>query len=433
MARLCSRRNTGGWGGKQVETSRPDRGRRKLPSVPAVLLGALGALALGTLIGLAADPSPLVGTTGYVVATGLLLAVGLYGSTYGIDLADLRRDLRGVVAAVTLGVVLKAAMISGVMVLAFDRPEYLVLGIVVAQIDPLSVAALSEDRHMSQRARSLLMAWASFDDPMTVLLTLYVAGYAYAAAGHTGTPSVMGGGAQGYALGLVLNALLLAGALLAWWAGGRLWPARQAGEGPERPRRPATPLAALLVVAMLVLAAANMLMLAVAVAGLFLRARVLTRPLARAVTSAFLLATVLLGLFVAQGVSLAPGLLLGASAFAAQAVVAVLLMPLFVRGLSRRDRILLGIGQQNGLTAVLLALTLERDFPKTVGIVAPAVVTVNLLHYGAQIAFGCWSRHRAGKNRRPAAPRQRLPRRPAAGEPRPGEVPPAADGLRSSA
>lgn len=111
----------------------------------------------------------------------------------------------------------------------------------------------------------------------------------------------------------------------------------------------------------------------------------------------------------------------------------MLLMPLFVRGLSRRDRILLGIGQQNGLTAVLLALTLERDFPKTVGIVAPAVVTVNLLHYGAQIAFGCWSRHRAGKNRRPAAPRQRLPRRPAAGEPRPGEVPPAADGLRSSA
>jgi hypothetical protein len=108
-------------------------------------------------------------------------------------------------------------------------------------------------------------------------------------------------------------------------------------------------------------------------------------------------------------------------------------MPLFVRGLSRRDRILLGIGQQNGLTAVLLALTLERDFPRTVGIVAPAVVTVNLLHYGAQIAFGCWSRHRAGKNRRPAPPQQRLPRHPAAGEGRQGEVPPTADGLRSSA
>ncbi|MFJ4282525.1 hypothetical protein [Streptomyces massasporeus] len=200
-----------------MEKSRRDRARRKLPPVPAVLLGALGALALGTLIGLAADPSPLVGTTGYVVATGLLLAVGLYGSTYGIDLADLRRDLRGVVAAVTLGVVLKAGMISGVM------------------------------------------------------------------------------------------------------------------------------------------------------------------------------------------------------AFAAQAVVAVLLMPLFVRGLSRRDRILLGIGQQNGLTAVLLALTLERDFPKTVGIVAPAVVTVNLLHYGAQIAFGCWSRHRAGKQPRPAVVPKPLPRHPASG------------------
>ncbi|WP_245936267.1 hypothetical protein [Streptomyces cahuitamycinicus] len=67
----------------------------------------LATLLAGTLTGLAADPAHLVGTTGYVVATGLLLAVGLYGSTYGIDLADLRRDLRGVVAAVTLGVVLK--------------------------------------------------------------------------------------------------------------------------------------------------------------------------------------------------------------------------------------------------------------------------------------------------------------------------------------
>ncbi|MFE6092393.1 hypothetical protein ACFQ7M_10435 [Streptomyces massasporeus] len=417
-----------------MEKSRRDRARRKLPPVPAVLLGALGALVLGTLIGLAADPTPLVGTTGYVVATGLLLGVGLYGSTYGIDLADLRRDLRGVVAAVTLGVVLKAAMISAVMIWAFDRPEYLVLGIVVAQIDPLSVAALSKDGHMSQRARSLLTAWASFDDPMTVLLTLYATGYAYTAAGHTGTPSVMGGGARGYALGLALNALLLAGALLAWWAGGRLWPAhRAAGEQPERPRRPATPLAIVLVVAMLLLAAANMLMLAVAVAGLFLRTRAFTRPLARAVTSAFLLATVLLGLFVAQGVSLGPGLLLGASAFVAQAVVAVLLMPLFVRGLSGRDRILLGIGQQNGLTAVLLALTLERDFPRTVGIVAPAVVTVNLLHYGAQTAFGCWSRHRAGRKPRPAVVPKPLPRHPAPGEGTPGGAPASTDGLRSSA
>ncbi|MFJ5726890.1 hypothetical protein [Streptomyces paradoxus] len=243
----------------------------------------------------------------------------------------------------------------------------------------------------------------------------------------------MGGGAQGFVLGLALNALLLAGALLAWWAGGRLCPAGRSGREPVRPRRPATPLAVVLVVVMLLLAAANMLMLAVAVAGLFLRTQAFARPLARAVTSAFLLATAVLGLFVAQGVSLGPGLLLGVSAFTAQAVVAVLLMPLFVRGLSGRDRVLLGIGRQNGLTAVLLPLTLERDFPKTVGIVAPAVVTVNLLHYGAQTAFGCWSRHRAGKNRRPSAPRQLLPRRPAAGDGRQGEVPPAADGLRSSA
>ncbi|MFG3717752.1 hypothetical protein ACGF8D_08115 [Streptomyces massasporeus] len=117
-------------------------------------------------------------------------------------------------------------------------------------------------------------------------------------------------------------------------------------------------------------------------AGLFLRTRAFTRPLARAVTSAFPRATVLPGLFVAQGVSLGPGPLLGASGFATQAVVAVPLMPLFVHGLSRRDRILPGIGRRNGLTACC-SPSRSNATSRTVGIVAPAVVTVDLLHHGA--------------------------------------------------
>ena len=362
----------------------PGRARlRRLPeAVPVIVLGAAGTLVAGVLFGLVVDTSGLVDSDGYLFGAGLLLAVGLYGSTYGIDLKALRADLTGVVAAVTLGVVLKAALISGTMLLVFRRPEGLVLGIAVAQIDPLSVAALGRSGRMSERARSLLEAWASFDDPMTVLLTLYLAGYAYTAAGHEGVPMVTGGGAGGYATGLVLNAALLAGVLLLWWAGRRV-----ADRVPDTvpSRRVKGTAVVLLVVTMLLLAASHQLMLAVALAGLMVRSKVLDRMIGRAVGGAFLAAFLALGLLLAHGVAWWPGFVLGVSAFGAQAVVALGVMPLFVRGLSRGDRIALGLGQQNGITAVLIALSLERDFPGTAATVGPAVITVNLLHGTSQV------------------------------------------------
>ncbi|MFF8606207.1 hypothetical protein ACF06X_09735 [Streptomyces sp. NPDC015346] len=360
----------------------------RLPaSVPGVMAGAAGTLLLGLAVGLVADPHALVGTGGYLFGAGLLLAVGLYGSTYSMDLTALRADVSGVVAAVTLGVFLKASLIAGVMVLSFGRPEYVVLGIAVAQIDPLSVAALGRSGRMSPRARSLLTAWASFDDPMTVLLTLYVAAYAHTAAGHAGAPAIAGDGARGYATGLALNAALLAGVVLLWWAGRRVAASAAASASVARAswfRHAGRVLTGALVVAMLVLAAADMLMLAVAVAGLVVRSAVLDKAVDRAVTVAYLAAFLALGLFLAQGVALLPGVVLGLAAFGAQAVVALGVMPLFVRGLERRDRIALGLGQQNGITAVLIALALERDFPGTVATVGPAVITVNLLHATSQ-------------------------------------------------
>ncbi|MEV6582937.1 hypothetical protein AB0M92_32790 [Streptomyces sp. NPDC051582] len=365
----------------------------RLPeSIPAVVIGVLGALLVGVTVGLFTQPAELVGSGGYLYGTGLLLAVGLYGSTYSIDLGALRSDLSAVVAAVTLGVVLKASLIAGVMVLTFDRPEYLVLGIAVAQIDPLSVAALGKGDRMSPRARSLLSAWASFDDPMTVLLTLYVAAYAYTAAGHEGAPAVAGGGTGGYARGLGLNAALLAAVLLLWWAGRRALralagsrAAATALAGTPAGRRVGAVLTGALVVAMLAVAASGMLMLAVALAGLAVRTGAFDKVVDRAVSVAYPAAFLALGLFLAQGVALLPGLVLGVAAFGAQAVVALGVMPLFVRGLERRDRIGLGLGQQNGITAVLIALALESDFPGTVSVVGPAVLVVNLLHGTSQV------------------------------------------------
>src|ERR1041385_3049928 len=142
------------------------------PAVRSVaLLSALGAgWLVAAQFGLReVDRSPVYGF--FITA---LLGFGLYASTSGIVITEFRRQLRTVVIAVTLGVLAKVALIFGVLFFVFREPNHLILAVAVAQIDPLSVAAMRAKSRMSDSAKALLSAWASFDDPITVLLTVYI-------------------------------------------------------------------------------------------------------------------------------------------------------------------------------------------------------------------------------------------------------------------
>lgn len=362
---------------------------------------AIGALLTGLAIGLLTEPGNLAGLPVYTFTAGLLLAIGLYGSTHELEAADVRENLRAVVVAVTLGVLLKAALISAVMVLVVRGPEAIVLGIAVAQIDPLSVAAMGARHRMSRRAKTLLSAWASFDDPMTVLLSFYFAVLALRAGGGSGTVSMapdQGAGAD-FLLTTLANVVLFAIALLVWHLVRRLTVGRRtkdesgaveadngedgrAGTRSAAARR-ADVFALLLVVVLVLVAASYMLVLAVALAGLFVRVGRFKPYVNRTVSGAFLVAACFLGVLLSQGIDPLPGLALGAAAFGAQMVAALLAGPWLVPGISRVDRYYLGLGQQNGITAILLALALEPQFPGTAGVVGPAIIVVNLLHFGA--------------------------------------------------
>ncbi|MEU9629148.1 hypothetical protein ACFZDB_01900 [Streptomyces luteogriseus] len=346
-------------------------------------MGACVALAGGAILGLLTHPENLSHATGYQYAAGLLLAIGLYGSTHDIDFAEVRRSLKVVLVAVTVGVLVKASLIATVMVLAFDRPEYLVLGIAVAQIDPLSVAATQKSDRVSPRAKAILSVWAAFDDPMTVLLTLSFSALAVRyGAGPAGDGSVVTDTATVFG-DLLLNLGLFALVAGLWWAAaGRL--GRRHGT-----RRPAADVVALaLVVALILFAARDMMVLAVALTGLLVRLGRFGAGLEAVVALAFLAASAVLGVVLASGeVFLREGLVLGVSAFAAQLLVTLLISRLLVRPrLTWPDLAHLGFGQQNGITAILLALALEPRFPGTVGVVGPAIVTVNLLHHTFQWA-----------------------------------------------
>ncbi|GAA3039554.1 hypothetical protein [Actinokineospora globicatena] len=296
-----------------------------------------------------------------------LLAVGLYGSTRGIALDELRGNIGVVVLAVTVGVLAKTALIAGVMYLVDSRPVSLVLGVAVAQIDPLSVAA-TLNRRMSGRAKSILSAWAAFDDPVTVLMVVYLSAFAL------GTPGVLSSGLADLGTSLLLNAAFAVAAIELWFVfRSRLVPVGM------------VPMGTVLVLAFAVVAVTQGLMLGVALAGLVVRPFAghprAERVLEKALTGALLLAGVALGVVLAGTVGpgsmglLLKGLLLGVAAFGAQVVVGSLIA---IR-MSRYDRWCLALSQQNGLTAIVLALLLEPSFPGTVAVVGPAIVVTYLL------------------------------------------------------
>nr|BFE49513.1 hypothetical protein GCM10017745_29400 [Saccharothrix mutabilis subsp. capreolus] len=187
----------------------------------AALLAALG---VGWFVAWRAELSDVEGSSAYSLFITALLGFGLYASTSGIVIDEFRRELRTVVLAVTLGVLAKVALIFGVMFLVYRQPEHLVFAVAVAQIDPLSVAAVRAKSKMSDSAKALLSAWASFDDPITVLLTVYITSFALQGG-------AVGGSARSRPTSRSTSRWPAAASWCGGWCGGTGWPCPAASRG----------------------------------------------------------------------------------------------------------------------------------------------------------------------------------------------------------
>jgi hypothetical protein len=318
-------------------------------------------------------------STPYSKGISALLVIGLFASVYGISRPELRRNARIVLVAITLGVAFKAVLTGGVMILVLGGTGSLLLGVAVAQIDPLSVAASLKDSTMSERAKSVLSAWASFDDPVTVLLVAYLATLTLPAArGH----DLVGAGGS-FLAQAASNVALVAFAGAAWFL-----LAVRPGQRRQRIRSRATrvTLTYLVLVGLLVLAASFGLFLGIAACALFYRPP-LGAVAFRVVEGAFYVATFLLGMLLVVGVNVWAGLLLGATVFFVQIVAGLVIS----RGMPSADRVHLALGQQNGLTAIILALALQPYLPSAVGTVAIAILLVNVLHIVTNRTWGLMS------------------------------------------
>jgi NhaP-type Na+/H+ or K+/H+ antiporter len=316
------------------------------------LLVAMLGFGLASLV----DVSNLPQQPFYEPFTYTLLAIGLYGSVYGIHRVQLHSYREIVVRAVTIGVLLKTIIIGGLLYLFTGKTTAFLLGLAVAQIDPLSVANLiqGQDNKLSERAQTILGAWSSFDDPMTVLLSIYAL---YLFLPHAATaawlelslPFLLGLGQNLAFAGLVF--------LLSRWL-------------------KKSELAQLVLLASsFILTIAFQWMLGIALIGLFLRPTI--KKLPQIISSAFYIALLLLSFLLVNGIAWISGLVLGLGAMLAQIIVGLLL----TRELPFTERLYLAFAQQNGITAMILALLFEKSLPGTVGVVAPAILFINLGYY----------------------------------------------------
>jgi NhaP-type Na+/H+ or K+/H+ antiporter len=288
---------------------------------------------------------------------------------------------------VTFGVVCKYLIIFGATYLVTQNWQYAVLGMALAQIDPLSVAALSGDKRMTKRTRTILNMWASFDDPMTAIATPLLLG----AAASLAHQKIAEGSDWLDILASVApfaGTLLVIG-LLALYRRMRSKNIHAILQDKLDRREPGknvvTGLTGIIAVPMRLYSMA-------ALAGWFVRPTWLGvgRRAEFALSTALYGATFLLGILLAGGVDIVGGVTLGIATYGSQIIAAWLVMwaALLVSKkekrskskLSRRDTWHLALSQQNGITAIVLALNLEPVINGSVAVVSLAIVTVNILN-----------------------------------------------------
>jgi NhaP-type Na+/H+ or K+/H+ antiporter len=316
------------------------------------ILVALAGFGIASVV----DVSDLPHQPFYDTFTYALLAVGLYGSVHGIHLEELKSHRSIVLRAVTIGVLMKTLVIGAVLYFVTRNAAAFLLGLAVAQIDPLSVANLLQggSSKLSGRAKTILGAWSSFDDPMTVLLSIYAL---YFFLPRSGDASLLDSVLPFFA-GLAQNLLFVLAVYLI-----------------QRYLNLTHPAKLFLLAACFAAAIAFNWMLGIAFIGLFLRPEIKKLPLI--ISTAFYIAVLLLGFLLVNGIYWMEGLALGAGAILAQILVGFLL----TRDLPANERLYLAFAQQNGITAMILALFFEKDLAGTVGIVAPAIIFINLGYY----------------------------------------------------
>lgn len=350
-------------------------GLRQIRQLANLVIIAFAGLAVALFFGWKGlEYSPV-----YTLIASGLLCVGLYFAVCGIDHAEAKKHRRVIAIAITAGVLLKYLVIASCMFAITRDWRYIVLAMAVTQIDPLSVAALNSSGRLKPHTKTVLNAWAATDDPMTTILTpMALVAAAYLSNGQVNAHI-------GW-LSLTVNLLPFAIALAI--ASVIIWKRHHKVSTPASMHK--NELTKNIAVGLSVaIGAPTKLFSLPAFVGWFYRPKWTTdeQLVGRILAITLGGATFLLGLLIADNHNFGGGALLGLVTFGSQAIAAYCVLGLASKFdgkpslFSRRDKLHLALGQQNGITAILLALVLEPTTQNAVATIGLAIVTINVLHF----------------------------------------------------
>ncbi len=303
----------------------------------------------------------------------LLLGVGILASTFGITKeAITKQGWRLVLWAVTVGVFTKALIIGGLLWGISSDTKYFVMGLLVAQIDPLAVAALSAKSRLSKMGDGILRAWSTLDDPVTVVgaILLFTLQGAFGIYLGLTFVNVTVDGPASFGQYMLYNIAFVGTVTWCW---------QYAYRGPFWMKIAFT---VLFIAGSVIIASVWFWMFGLALIGLCMRPKeakiydVAQKVLnVLSMVALAVLGVMVIHLFLAQeefSRDIAWGFALGAAAFLSQIIVTVPLTR--NRGLSRQDRFYLAFGHQNGITALLLGVSTG-----TIAFIVPAIIMTQML------------------------------------------------------
>ena len=311
------------------------------------------------------------------------IAVGLYLNAFEIETNLLRKQIGTVLKILLFGVPIKILLPAASLALLyfFDVPDgYWIAGLcstVVAQIDPISTDSFLRQSGICDESKNILRAWASLDDPVTVLFAFYIF-----------LPLTL---SQSFNPGdYVLNLLLT----LAIWILLYIIHSKLIKNQPPQSHIEIT-----LLTAVFLYTVASGQFLLPAVAGLFIRPTVLQRnpQISQTITSViFYASAIVLGSLAGivpikwlAGLSLALPMF-----FIAQTIVAYML----IKDCDWQDKLRIMLGHQNGMTAMLLTISLELTEvgPQNGGlfsITLPAILWIALFYLSSNSLLDSWTPH----------------------------------------
>lgn len=288
-----------------------------------------------------------------------LLSIGLYGATSAIDISSLKTTKYAVLLAITKGVLFKSVFIGGLLYICFHDLLITSLGVILAQIDPISTARLTNTKSfLSEKGKSFINTLASFDDPMTFLLAFYIF-----------TPLLLGHfiGFEGYILKIVLNLIFalfvyfIYKCIKSYLSIYLLW---------------------ILLAIVFIVAISQELMLGIALIGLFLRPYKIDTISTFSVNISYFLALFLMGtMMIFSTYFLLIGVIAGVLAFFSHYFLIVILKKIEVLKLSNQDVFYLKFAQYNGITASLLSLHFAHFSPDIVSITIVSIVIIAFFYH----------------------------------------------------